>query len=363
MLHGVITMDQAIANGTSRSKVYRLVTAGTWIRLHEGVFLTEPNRTGRNLWLAEVSGHIIRGGKGSMASHRAAAMLHSLEGVSGFPIEVTVPANSTHKAMHRSQRPEPNPQLVEGIPTTSLVRTLLDLGQVCPSNVLEQAVESALRGNDPRRPDIWNVRILSELRLASATDQYRRVGNFTVRRVLERRSDEDRPTGSYPETLLFQALRDIGVSAVRQPTLHISDPNGLHLDTLFPDLAIPHLQTIFEVDGSAAHSTPGALERDLLRQNKLVRAFNVFRFPASHILQDPAALAAVIARSIADLPINETHPLSWSSKGMAVRYEKDTFFAVDKTRSASTRNPSIPPMASQSHKFATVPNGNANLTR
>ena len=43
MLYGVVTMDQALAMGVSRRKVYRLVKQKIWEKLHSGVFLTTPN--------------------------------------------------------------------------------------------------------------------------------------------------------------------------------------------------------------------------------------------------------------------------------------------------------------------------------
>ena len=225
VLYNVVNMDQAIASGRSRRQVYRLVERGEWLRLSEGVFLTArvAPENERLRWKTDLAGLLLRLRGGGMVSHRAAAILHGMEGVSGHPLEASIPA-SAHRAppgVQRTKFADPSPVLIDGLLTTSVARTLRDLGARCPADVVEQALESMLRGADRKRPDVWNEKLLAELR-ASVTEHERQPGTFVLRTVLARRSDSDRPTGSYPETLLFQSLRAIGVGSVRQPTLRIA---------------------------------------------------------------------------------------------------------------------------------------------
>ncbi len=328
-------MDQAIASGIARRKVYRLVERGEWLRLHEGVYLTTPTIEGEARWKADLAGNLLCGGKGSVVSHRSAAILHGLEGITGLPIDITIPTAAKHrpKGAHRSGSVDscvdPNAVLIDGLLTTSLVQTLRDLAQVCDADVVEQAVESALRGPDPRRPDVWNEELLHQLRVA-VLENPRRRGNFRLQRVLDRRSDTDRPTGSFPETLLFQALRRLGVVTVRQPSLRIVDTSGAVLDTLFPDIGAVERRLLLEVDGGVAHNEL-TRQRDLRRQNKVLRGFALLRYTAVEILKDADAVAREIERSTR---LSDTMATTWSVDDVSVSYSTNEFLVVDARRNA-----------------------------
>jgi very-short-patch-repair endonuclease len=396
-------MDEAIAAGVSRRRVFRMVARGDWLQFHPGIYfplfglqllntrvvprkrrraasicysvdeladdkpvvdepvvdglgvdeVTDPknrvdasaqeemrkrwsdakNRVGEeSFWKANLTGRLLYGGDGSMASHRAAARLHGLEGIGGFPTDVTVPLSASHRPIgcHRSKLVDPDRTQFDGIATASLVRTLHDLAAVCPCDVVEQALESALRGPDRRRPDLWNTELLTKLRLSLSSHEYsRRSGNLLLASVLNRRSNDDRPTGSFPETLLWQALFKIGLITVRQPSLTIFDGLGNKLETYFPDLSIPKFRLIIEIDGAEGHTGEVARSRDLQRQNKLFRGFVILRFTAVDILRDPDAAAEEVRR--ATLRSDVFHG-GWTVGEVTVKYSTNRFVVVDKTR-------------------------------
>jgi very-short-patch-repair endonuclease len=329
MLHHVVTMEEAIALGVSRRKVYRLLEKGLWLRLHEGVFLTEPALKDVDRWHAELAGHLLFGGPGSFVSHRSAARLHRLEGITGFPVESTVIESSRHHPVgaHTTIHCDAEAVVIQDLSTSSITRTIRDLAQKVPAATLEQAIESALRGSDPRRPDIWNHELLARLR-ACVLENPRRRGNFVLATVLARRSDDDRPCGSYPEMLLFQALRELCLLAIRQPSFEIVDPTGSRPDRFFPDLVLLAFRLIIEVDGAEAHANPTALQRDLVRQNKL-RGFRLLRFTATDVLRSPHGVARQIKRyvdALTPLPANCT---GWSTEGVDVSYTTNRFVIVD----------------------------------
>ena len=84
-----------------------------------------------------------------MASHRAAARLHRLDGFDGEEVlEVSVPSKRRSGAsglvVHRVAALEPRTSSrVNGLPTTGLARTLVDLGSVCPAERVHQALDDA----------------------------------------------------------------------------------------------------------------------------------------------------------------------------------------------------------------------------
>jgi very-short-patch-repair endonuclease len=357
VLHHVLTLDQALALGVNRNKVYRLVKAGEWRRLHEGVFLTNPNLEDEQLWKAELAGHLMRGGSGAMVSHGSAALLHKLEGTflstggpqlrfasrptigsksnrqaglgtPGRPIEITIPTQRWFRAagVYRSEVPENYPLVIDGFLVTSLVRTLFDLARFHDVAVVEQALESALRGRDQFRPDVWNKSLLDEIRAFGQVNASR-PGSFLLKTILDQRSLEDRPTGSFPETLLFQALRALGIRVVRQASVRITDANGFVLDTFFPDLCIPEFGLLIEVDGLNVHSTQDALIRDRRRQNKLVRGFRILRFAAADILKAPDRVAEDIRRSTLRLPLLGS---TWTTDEVRVSYALNEFLVENR---------------------------------
>jgi very-short-patch-repair endonuclease len=216
--------------------------------------------------------------------------------------------------------------VIDGYLVTSLVRTLFDLARFHDVAVVEQALESALRGRDQFRPDVWNKSLLDEIRAFGQVNASR-PGSFLLKTILDQRSLEDRPTGSFPETLLFQALRALGIRVVRQASVRITDANGFVLDTFFPDLCIPEFGLLIEVDGLSVHSTQDALIRDRRRQNKLVRGFRILRFAAADILKAPDRVAEDIRRSTLRLPLLGS---TWTTDEVRVSYALNEFLVENR---------------------------------
>jgi very-short-patch-repair endonuclease len=331
MLHRVVTLDQANAMGISSRQAYRYAEKGTWLKLQSGIFLTDPNLVDDARWKANLTGLLLHGGTGALVSHRSAAVLHGLEGVTSRELEVTVPLNAKHlpTGAHRTSWVDSHPVIIDGLATTSIVRTLCDLAKVCSADVVEQALESALRGPERWRPDRWKESLLADLRQTVRVNP-RKSGTYLLRTVLDRRTDIDRPTGSFVETLLMQAMRRVGIPFVRQPTVHIVDAKASHLDTLFPDFGVVGPLILVEADGLEAHSSQDALGRDLFRQNKLVLGFTIRRYTALQILNNPIGVANEIKTLM--VSIEKSRPARISD--MSVTYSENEFRVVDLSRDA-----------------------------
>lgn len=301
---------------------------------HEGNQQRNHDRTQERdeLWKARLSGLLVRGGPDTMISHRAAARLHRMEGVEGFPVEATVGGQTRKFApgIHRTKYLDTASCFVDGMAVTSIERTLRDLASICTFEVVEQCLESVLRGPDRTRPDVWNTALLAAIR-ESINHQVQLPGTFRLRAVLQRRSDFDRPTGSFLETLIFQVLREMGFACVRQPTVRIVDGTGATLDTLFPDLGLLDFRTLLEVDGEKGHTGSVARARDLHRQNKLVRGFRILRFTASRILNDPYGVADEIRRGLVGVPKVSSE---WQYDNVHVSYSPNNYLVVDRGRDA-----------------------------
>ena len=285
-------------SGVLRTSIDHALRAKHWERQHNGIYLNTM-LDGQQRWMAQLDGHIIRGGPGSAASHRAAAVLWKMDGVTGFPLDVTVGFDSGFKrppAIRSRTLTSADVTWVGGVAVTNKARTLCDLGRFESDRVVEQALESVLRGPDRRRPFEWNEELLAELHRRVSTDTRSR-GIATLRRVLVRRADRNRPTGSFAETVAVQALALAGIAVICQPTLAIT-----RTATFFPDIAVPSRGLLIEIDGRAGHEGEDARARDLPRQNLFLRGFDLMRFTARAALADAAGLAEQVRHRVRELP-------------------------------------------------------------
>jgi very-short-patch-repair endonuclease len=149
--------------------------------------------------------------------------------------------------------------MLDGLPVTSVARTMTDLGQVAGGRLLERALESALRKRYVTVDEL-------EVVLASRPKHW---GTAALRSLLAERPPDLVPTESDAETLFVQLVRDAGLPAPeRQFKVHTRD--GLYR----LDFAWPFVRIAVEIDGAQTHASATALAHDLRRQNAVVLALS-----------------------------------------------------------------------------------------
>ena len=132
--HGSVAHRQLIALGCSSSEIQRRVNAGRLHVIHRGVYAVGRRKlTARGRWMAAV----LACGPDAVLSHRDAAALHGLRaGGSGNAVHVTTTRRSGSRPgihVHNVRRLDPADRAkVDGIPVTSLHRTLLDYAETAP---------------------------------------------------------------------------------------------------------------------------------------------------------------------------------------------------------------------------------------
>lgn len=282
--HGLVGLREALECGSSPSSISRKLASGAWARLAPQVYVMRELLT-PNSHLAAACMAL----PGAVASHRAAALLHGLDGIDGALVEVSVPRSVTtrrHLVVHRvDDLAEVDISRIEGIPTTTVTRTLVDLGAVVGLDALERATESTLRhGTTSERRLLWRVEALS---------RRGRPGPSSLRTVLSRRAGK-RATGSEFETRVVQCLRDRGLpDPVRQHRVRAAGR------TACIDLAYPDQRVAIELDGWAAHGGPDAFVADRRRQNIVVLAgWNVLRFTWRDLTERPDGLAREVSTAL-----------------------------------------------------------------
>jgi hypothetical protein len=144
--HGVIAHWQLVDRGLSPSAIHRLLEAGWLHPLHKGVYAV--GHRGVN-WLGRCLAAVIACGPSALLSHQPAGGLWEALRSSSAVLHVTVPRPRKGprgvRVHHvRSLHPEDVAEL-DGIPVTSLARTLLDCAEVVPVRQVVRMIEEAER--------------------------------------------------------------------------------------------------------------------------------------------------------------------------------------------------------------------------
>ncbi len=316
--------------GHTRGHIDHAVASGRWINLHRGVYIDTASP---DLPKSKLRGHLIACGSDAALSHGSAATIHQFDSTHGFGPIVYVTArkqcgvkfNSAQLVIAHSYVPIQS-VTIDGFPVTTRARTLLDLAGRVDDIECERLLESALRGADPKRPNRWRSQVLEELHdLLKAYPRH--PGASRVRRVLILRPANCLPTGSFPETVLLQALREAGIEVIRQPTLVVIDDRNRRF-VYYLDFLIVAGRCIVEIDGSA-HLQSERSRTDAARQNRLI-GFDVFRYPATTILRDPSYAVDELRAHVRQV---RNASLSWTESGRVVSgVGNDWSIVPDRTR-------------------------------
>jgi very-short-patch-repair endonuclease len=279
---GVATREQLRELGLSGQEIARAVRLGLLEPYGSGV-LSDPTWAQRSAgssslrWRQELAAAFLscwRRNPGVVVFRRSAAALWDLDGIQPAVPELAVGSGHPRSpVVHRVRSLSPDDvQVVGGLRVTSVGRTLLDLGAVCDANIVERALESALR-----------KRLIAFGHVAARTAAIppRSPAGKALREVIARRPSGAPPTESDAETLFLQLSRRSGLpEPVRQFIVRTRE------GSLRADFAWPELRLIVEVDGAATHANAQALGRDLHRQNRLL-GWTILRFTWQDIVRRP----------------------------------------------------------------------------
>jgi hypothetical protein len=272
--HGVISRAQLLATGVSEHEIVRRLHTDRMSQRYAGVYYLDSTPA---TWFTDIQAALFACGEEAIASHRCAAMLWQLDGLSTRMIEVTVPylesPEPTDISVHRTRRPNSRTS-VKSIAVTDVEKTILDLASILSGRVLHKATRSAVRKG---------LTTVDQLDEAVGRFGGRGVaGTRLVRRIVRIVADDE--SGSVAEIDFGEIVFD---SPVPRPVqqLRIGMPDG---SNAYPDFAWPDRMRIVEVDGFDAHGTPDQFQRDLQRQNQLLRlGWEIRRFTATEVREEP----------------------------------------------------------------------------
>jgi very-short-patch-repair endonuclease len=236
--------------GAAKDAIRRWVADERLYRLHRGVYAVGHEAlTPKSHFIAAV----YACGPGSLLSHRAAGAVQGLLDASAV-IEVTAPRGCKPKpgiAVHRSRHVHPDDRaVVDGIPVTSVARTLVDLADVLNERQLTRAVRQAelLKVLDLRAIDEALARVAG------------RKGRHRLRQVLVAYQPE-------PHFLRGRAERRVKALCtyyrLPKPQFNV-EIAGYEVDVYWPQAKLA-----LEFDGAETHQTRFAFHEDRRRDRAL----------------------------------------------------------------------------------------------
>lgn len=281
--HGLISLAQLRTCGLSERQIRTLVATRRIVPVELGVFRFPGSADHPHTALMTL---VLR--CGGVASHRSAASLLKL--IDWQPkAEVTVGRLAGYRGagrIHRHQDLESQDiEIVQGIPCTNAVRTLIDIGAV-----RRDLTESLFHAVLHRRLASYDDIVARFLQVARKG----RNGVGPLRAVLEE-YDPSMPAAHTPlEVLLLDIIRD---HAIKPPTRQ--HPVIVSGRKYFIDVAYPDEMIAIEGDGFGVHSEREQFETDRHRQNALVlEGRRVLRFTWRQIREQPDYVAATIKAAL-----------------------------------------------------------------
>jgi very-short-patch-repair endonuclease len=280
--YGVVSTQQLLAAGIGSGAIASRVRRHRLHRLHRGVYAV--GHTALVPLAREMAAVLACGGEGAAISHRSAAVLWGLVPRDDGPVDVTVARSGGRRRglrIHRSRtlRAE-DVRWLQGIPTTSPERTLLDFAETAQDRELERALDEAIV-----------QRLTTHAALVAA------VRNAPGRQAAPRlsallaRSDPPALTRSEAEERLLALVRAARLEA---PEVNVRVKGHL------VDFLWRRHRLIVEIDGYRFHSSRSAFERDRRRDAELAAAgYQVIRVTWRQITEEPYSVVALLSQTLA----------------------------------------------------------------
>ena len=191
---------------------------------------------------------VLACGETAVVSHESAAELHGIRKAHPGPVHVTVARSGARRkarlTIHRAELAGDEVTRMEGIPVTTVKRTIQDLATTLPRNELERTIEQA--------------QIQRSLSLTDAVDGRRGKRGATALRAATQ--DGPRFTRSEAERRLLELVKRAGLP---RPETNVRIGRW-EVDALWRAERV-----VVEVDGYTFHSSSRSFERDRRKQNEL----------------------------------------------------------------------------------------------
>jgi Protein of unknown function (DUF559) len=284
---GLLLRDRALT-AVDPDNVLTALRSGRLRRVQRGIYL--PRRIEATPLVLARAALLSSDTVGAVASHQTAARVH----------QIAVPEDDRvqHVTVTREQRRRNRPDLHfhtrslgcgeverrDGIPVTSIARTLADLTTSLERVRAVWALDDALRR-----------RLCAKAEVSAVIERWR--GGAGCVSARQRLDEADGVAESILETAGRLVLWDRGVP-LPVPQHELWAPDGTLVARL--DGAYLREKVALEFDGADPHGLPEAVFRDRWRQNGLPElGWTVLRFTWWDVMRDPDRVAEIVQRTLA----------------------------------------------------------------
>jgi G:T-mismatch repair DNA endonuclease (very short patch repair protein) len=288
--HGAFSIGQAVGLGFDPSTVRKRAARGTYTRLHRGVYAVAGAPA---TWRRSACGLVLAVPGLAAASHKTAAYLWEMTSIEPKRAEIVTVRHERivrrHPQIHESKDLiERDIVTVNGIPTTTAVRTIVDLGASASHKYVEHCLDTALRTHLFTVADVR--------RFIARVARSGRNGIGTIRPLIEERIGWNTLTES-PLEDLFRRL--VSKSGLPMPVEQLSVYDGVRF-VARPDFAYPDRKIAVELDGARWHMDRASFEGDRRKQNELqAMGWVVYRFTWRQLQDEPAKVLSILASALA----------------------------------------------------------------
>ena len=176
---------------------------------------------------------------------------------------------------------------VEGIPATTVARTLVDLASVVNGQALTKAL------NEAEMQRTFDLKAIDEA--AKRVSHRPNLGHANLRRALAELAQHGTTVTRSALEVAFQRL--IGDAGLPRPTAN-AHLHGYEVDALWPADRL-----VVELDGWASHRTRRAFERDRTKDATLTTAgYTVLRFTHQQVTRQPGWVAETLGAALRPRP-------------------------------------------------------------
>jgi hypothetical protein len=287
--HGLASFGEA-ARAVGRGAAAAELRSSRWERTVRGQYRV---RGAPQTWEQQVMALVLAAGPDAAASHRSAA---ALLGIPGFSrrgeAEVSTPRARRHRAatgvVHRCRAfPAAHLTVVDGIVTTRVARTLVDLAGVLPAGRVERAVDSCL-----------GQRMVSLETLVATFEELAgrgRAGIAIMRAILAARA----PGYIAPESPLeAEFLAFLAAAGLPEPVRQL-DVGGDEGWIGRVDYAFRPWKVLVELDGRAYHTANLDREADARRDARLRAAgWLIIRITSADLRDRPGEVLARLRQAM-----------------------------------------------------------------
>ena len=288
--HGAFARRQVIHAGGDDHLILRRCRDGAWVRVRTGVYVLAglPPDPERELWIAWLAV-----GDDAVASYETAAERQRVHPVVRGRLVFTTTHGDHHRltgiTVHQLRDVLPHHvHLVDGLPCTTVPRTIVDLAAIYRIARLRQVLENAV-----------NDGLVTDVEVGAVLGDVARKGKWGMAKLaaaLGERAPGD-PVGDLVlERMLLHAVLRAGNPA---PVAQFPHPGRSPVRGCV-DFAYPDARLILEADGRRWHHRMADMRRDRARDNEAARAgWLTLRFMWEELQNDPWDVGRAVAETLA----------------------------------------------------------------